>query len=170
MGFLGRQKACSGAQKTGRSVNVRVVYDVNKNGSLLSCPPKMNTNTIVVIDDDLDDLDIMADVIATVDPSAHCMTFKDPVIAVNELLSSESPTPKYIFIDHNMPTMRGDEVLRKLRQADRFNESIIILISTSMPALDSSKFFEAGAQYAVEKPNRLANYYTLLKSIFRNHR
>ena len=130
----------------------------------------MNANTIVVIDDDLDDLDIMADVIATVDPSANCVTFHDPVTAVKKLLAGDELLPKYVFIDHNMPIMRGDEVLKKLREAERFNDTVIILISTSMQALDSSKFFEAGANYAVEKPNRLANYYTLLKSIFRNHR
>ena len=130
----------------------------------------MNANTIVVIDDDLDDLDIMADVISTVDPSANCVTFNDPVAAVNKLLSGDELLPKYIFVDHNMPIMRGDEVLKKLRSVERFNDSVIILISTSMHVLDSSKFFDAGANYAVEKPNRLANYYTLLKSIFRDHR
>ena len=130
----------------------------------------INANTIVVIDDDLDDLDIMSDVVATVDPLAHCLTFKDPVEAVNQLLSIEGLPPKYIFIDQNMPIMRGDEVLKRLRADERFNESIIILISTSMPMTTSSLLYEAGANYAVEKPNRLANYYTLLKSIFRNHR
>ena len=49
----------------------------------------MNANTIVVIDDDPDDLDIIADVIATVDPSANCVTFKDPILAVNA--SSSNP-------------------------------------------------------------------------------
>lgn len=129
----------------------------------------MSVQTIVVIDDDLDDLDIMADVIGTVEPSANCVTFSDPVSAV-ERMSTSDIIPHYIFIDHNMPIMRGDEVLKKLRGIERLNDTIIIMISTSMPVLDSSKFYEAGANYAVEKPNRLANYYTLLKSIFRNHR
>lgn len=130
----------------------------------------INANTIVVIDDDLDDLDIMSDVITTVDPSAHCLTFQDPAVAVNELLSNIGSPPKYIFIDYNMPIMRGDEVLIKLRADDRLKETVIILISTSMPMLASSVLYEAGANYAIEKPNRLSNYYTLLKSIFRNHR
>lgn len=131
---------------------------------------KMNANTIVVIDDDLDDLDIMADVVSTVDPSANCVTFKDPIVALHELLSNAGLPPKYVFIDFNMPSMRGDEILHKLREGDRFKDTIIIMISTSMPMLATAKFYEAGANYAVEKPNRLANYYTLLKSIFRNHR
>jgi CheY-like chemotaxis protein len=130
----------------------------------------MNANTIVVIDDDLDDLDIMSDVITTVDPSAHCLTFKDPTVAVAELVANAGSPPKYIFIDYNMPIMRGDEVLTRLRTDERFNDTIIIMISTSMQVLASSKLYEAGANYAVEKPNRLSNYYTLLKSIFRNHR
>ena len=132
--------------------------------------PGMNENTIIVIDDDTDDLDIMADVIVTVDPTANCVTFKDPMVAVTQLLSGQGLLPRYIFIDHNMPTMRGDEVLVKIREDERFKETIIVMISTSMPVLDSSKFYEAGADYAVEKPNRLASYYTLLKSIFRNLR
>jgi CheY-like chemotaxis protein len=130
----------------------------------------MNANTIVVIDDDLDDLDVMADVIATVDPSANCVMYKDPIVAVRELLSNVELIPAYIFIDFNMPSMRGDEVLQKLREVERFKDTIIIMISTSMPILATAKFYEAGANYAVEKPNRLASYYTLLKSIFRNHR
>jgi CheY-like chemotaxis protein len=130
----------------------------------------MKPTTIIVIDDDLDDLDIMSDVISTVEPSAHCITFKDPQAAVTELVSSHDLNPQYIFIDYNMPTMRGDECLEKLRKVERLSDTIIVMISTSMPSLATSGFYEAGANYAVEKPNRLANYYTLLKSIFRNHR
>jgi CheY-like chemotaxis protein len=130
----------------------------------------MKQKTIVVIDDDLDDLDIMSDVIATVEPEANCVIFKDPQTAVDELLSNPSLFPDYIFIDYNMPVMRGDECLEKLRKCERLNESVIVMISTSMPELTTSKLYDAGANYAVEKPSRLSNYYTLFKSIFRNHR
>ena len=130
----------------------------------------MKPKTIIVIDDDLDDLDIMTDVISTVEPSVNCMTFSDANAAVNELISNSELIPAYIFIDYNMPGMRGDACLEKLRSMQRLGDTIIIMISTSMPSLITSKFYEAGANYAVEKPNRLSNYYTLLKSIFRNHR
>ena len=130
----------------------------------------MKPKTIIVIDDDLDDLDIMTDVISTVEPSVNCMTFSDANAAVNELMSNSELIPAYIFIDYNMPGMRGDACLEKLRSMRRLGDTIIIMISTSMPSLITSKFYEAGANYAVEKPNRLSNYYTLLKSIFRNHR
>lgn len=138
--------------------------------TILQPPRKMKPKTIVVIDDDLDDLDVMSDVISTVDPSANCVTYADARVAIDELLSNADLLPEFIFIDQNMPAMRGDECLIKLREVERFSESVIIMISTAMPTVVTSKFYEAGANYAVEKPNRLANYYTLLKSIFRNHR
>jgi len=130
----------------------------------------MEPKTIVVIDDDLDDLDIMADVISTIDPNVNCVTYKDAQTAIREISEKESMTPDFIFIDYNMPGMRGDECLVKLREIARLNDSVIVMISTSMPLIATAKLYEAGANYAVEKPSRLANYYTLLKSIFRNHR
>jgi len=130
----------------------------------------MKLKTIIVIDDDLDDLDIMSDVIATVEPESNCITFKDPQTAVGELLSNQHLLPDYIFIDYNMPLMSGDECLEKLRQCQRLSDAIIVMISTSMPEIATSKLYDAGANYAVEKPSRLSNYYTLFKSIFRNHR
>lgn len=130
----------------------------------------MKQQTIVVIDDDLDDLDIMNEVISTVEPEAICVTFKDAKTAVSELLANRNLVPNYIFIDYNMPKMRGDACLEILRQVDHLRDSVIVMISTSMPDLTTSKLYKAGANYAVEKPRRLADYYTLLKSIFRNHR
>jgi len=95
------------------------------------------------IDDDLDDLDIMNDVISTIEPEANIVTFKDAKTAVSELLANRNLVPGYIFIDYNMPIMRGDACLEILRQVDHLKDSVIVMISTSMPDLTTFKLYQA---------------------------
>jgi CheY-like chemotaxis protein len=72
--------------------------------------------TIVLIDDDADDIELMQQAIEEVDPQAVCIPFRHPVKAIKALVDRRfSFVPDHIFLDHNMPEMMGEDCLRVLR-------------------------------------------------------
>src|ERR1044071_7839124 len=122
--------------------------------------------TIILIDDDPDDLDIIKQSIASVDPSLVCISFIYPDEALRVLLSRELVViPDLIFIDINMPGLTGDKCLKALRNDILFKNTFIVMYSTSMPDTVSEALKQLGANYTFEKPVRLASYASLITDI-----
>jgi CheY-like chemotaxis protein len=121
--------------------------------------------TIVLIDDDSDDLDIMKEVIQQIDGNVECMSFSYPDEAIRLLTIENKILPDYIFIDINMPRLSGEECLQKLRETSRFLKTPIILYSTTMPATTSERLLTNGATFTFEKPYRLEKYRSILEQI-----
>jgi CheY-like chemotaxis protein len=121
---------------------------------------------VAIIDDDQDDLDIMQHVIKTIDPTIVCVGFIYPEDAVNELLNpKQNSLPQYLFIDINMPGLRGDKCLRLFRSKSIFEDTIIVMYSTSMPENVAQNLIESGANYTFEKPVRIKTYSEILSQI-----
>jgi CheY-like chemotaxis protein len=122
--------------------------------------------TVILIDDDQEDLDIMKEAIEVVDSTLRCMSFVYPQEALRVLLSNElAVPPDFVFIDINMPGMTGDKCLKALRNQKEFNDVVITLYSTSMPETVAEALKSAGANFVFEKPVRLKTYTEILKSI-----
>jgi CheY-like chemotaxis protein len=122
--------------------------------------------TVIIIDDDPDDLDIMKQTIAGVDSSLLCISFIYPEEALRMLLSKELVVlPDFIFIDINMPVLSGDKCLKVLRSRTEFNDIKITLYSTSMPSPVAEALKSEGANYVFEKPVRLKAYSEIIAGI-----
>ena len=122
--------------------------------------------TVIIIDDDQDDLDMMKQAIKSVDPELLCISFIYAEEALRLLLSKELVVlPDFIFIDINMPGITGDKCLKALRIRAEFNEIAITLYSTSMPEPVAEALKTAGADFVFEKPVRLKTYSEILKKI-----
>lgn len=80
---------------------------------------------IALIDDDPDDLEFMDEAIRAYSPEFTCMCFLDPLKAVEVLRSDEYPDPVCIFIDYNMPKLRGDDCLKAIRAIPKFKDTPI---------------------------------------------
>lgn len=125
--------------------------------------------TIILIDDDSDDLHIMKQAIETVDPNLFCISFIYPEEAIKVLLRKEMlMLPDFIFIDINMPVMSGDKCLKALRQDSDFNNISITLYSTAMPPAVSEALKYSGATHTFQKPVKLKGYVEILERII-NH-
>lgn len=122
--------------------------------------------TIILIDDDPDDIDIMKEAIQEFDASFHCESFTHADEAIKNLSKSNGGTPEYIFIDMNMPLVGGDKCLKEFRENPRFDGAVITMISTSMPENVSHSLKEAGADFTFQKPSRFEALNTILKSVF----
>ncbi|MFZ6012716.1 MAG: response regulator [Bacteroidota bacterium] len=121
--------------------------------------------TVVLIDDDSDDLDLMRESLTQVDSSINCVSFVFAEEAIRLLTKELILLPDYIFIDINMPKLDGMECLKQLRSIPEFRETPIIMCSTSMPSTVSEQLIKQGATYTFQKPNTVGAYLTILEGI-----
>lgn len=122
--------------------------------------------TVILIDDNPDDLDIIKQTISSVDSSLVCISFIYPDEALHVLLSQELVVvPDLIFIDINMPGITGDKCLKALRSSRLFDDVFIAMYSTSMPETVSDALKQLGANTTFEKPVRMAKYTEIIEKI-----
>jgi CheY-like chemotaxis protein len=126
--------------------------------------------TIIIIDDDPDDIYIMEEAIQTIDPSFICKSFTRASEALAILSKNDSGMPEYIFIDMNMPLIGGEKCLKSFRENPLFDTAVITMISTSMPPNVATSLQEAGADFTVQKPSRFEALNTILKNVFQHKR
>jgi DNA-binding response OmpR family regulator len=113
--------------------------------------------TVVFIDDDEDDLEMLEESVATIFPGLECLRFSSPITAV-KYLSSPEVNPLCIFVDINMPVMCGDEVLQKIKVYDHLNKSTIAILSTSITENTRNVLLAHGADYTIVKPWRFFEF------------
>ena len=70
-------------------------------------PRKFRSMTILAVDDDKDDLDLLSEAIREVSPDFDFVTAHNGVEALALLNSDFFDLPAYIFLDINMPLMDG---------------------------------------------------------------
>jgi DNA-binding response OmpR family regulator len=114
-------------------------------------------HSIVFIDDDEDDLVILEESVASTFSNIECLRFSSPVTAI-KYLSSPEVSPLCIFLDINMPIMRGDEVLRKIRAYDHLNKTMIVILSTCITEDAKRMLLADGADSAIVKPSRFGEF------------
>lgn len=61
--------------------------------------------------------------------------------------------------------MTGDILVTELRKIRALDKTVISVLSTSMPSSVTDILLKAGADFAVKKPNKIAEYETFLKEI-----
>jgi CheY-like chemotaxis protein len=121
--------------------------------------------TIVLIDDDPEDLDITKEALFNIDTELSFFSFTSSEDALSILTNELITRPDYIFIDITMPKVTGYECLQVLRKIRAFQNTSIILYSTTLPTTIAEKLKEMGASFTFQKPFRIADYKIILKPI-----
>lgn len=121
--------------------------------------------TVVIIDDDPDDLDVMKDALKEVDPTIHCISFISPEEALHLLSTEFVIVPDFVFIDINMIKLSGDQCLRELKKLPEFADTPIVMCSTSMPERIARELLQDGAAYVFQKPFGMKEYIRILERI-----
>ena len=121
--------------------------------------------TVVLIDDDEDDLDILKDVIDGIDPTIHCLCFLYPDEAIRIISNELTQKPDFVFTDINMPGMSGDRCVKELRSQRAFDQTVITVLSTSMPHHIAEQLKGLGANHTFQKPVHVDRYKSILKTI-----
>jgi CheY-like chemotaxis protein len=117
--------------------------------------------TILYVDDDADDLELVSEVLTEIDPSISCFTACDGREALT-VLDQRGVLPDLILLDINMPIMDGRECLGELKKHDRFRNIPVIIYSTTKDPREINKYYEMGAQAFLRKPDSFKQLYASL--------
>jgi Response regulator containing a CheY-like receiver domain and an HTH DNA-binding domain len=70
--------------------------------------------------------------------------------------------PRFILLDLNMPKKDGREVLKELKQNEKFKNIPVVIFSTTNNEQEMRRCYELGANSYITKPNSFEN---LLKTV-----
>ena len=129
-------------------------------------PP--TTKTILCVDDDADDREMVCEAIAHINPAYNVVHAEDGKKAHEYLLKAKTKNefPCLVILDINMPGMDGKETLAHIKKDDKLRNIPVVLFSTSDSEVDK-RFC---AKYDVElvtKPSKMQTIAVEIKRLLR---
>jgi len=113
----------------------------------------MEKNICFLIDDDEDDREIFIMALENADESYSCVEAGNGKEALALLAQDTAFSPDFIFIDLNMPYLSGKECLQQIKKDSRFNNTPIIMYTTSSYSKDVEDTQKLGAAHFLVKPS-----------------
>lgn len=113
--------------------------------------------TILYVDDDEDDRDILSHVISEVSPGMSVVLAEDGLRALdylNRQEESKAQLPGLIVLDINMPYLDGRQTLEKIRSNPGLKNIPIIIFTSSENPHDKALFNSLGAEL-ITKPDNI---------------
>jgi CheY-like chemotaxis protein len=117
--------------------------------------------TILLVDDDPDDIEIFNDAIKEIDNSITLITAHNGVAALQILTSDILEKPDHIFLDINMPLMNGIECLEKIRNEEKLDIPVTIY-TTSRHYSEYNRSVQLGADF-LQKPHDYSSLLVVLR-------
>ena len=118
--------------------------------------------TILIADDDLDDVQLTRDCFDENNLPIRVNEVNDGQLLLDHLKTlareAERELPQLILLDLNMPSKTGLETLQELKADARLCRIPVIIFSTSKAQKDIDKAYELGASCFVNKPNTLEEW------------
>jgi CheY-like chemotaxis protein len=122
------------------------------------------THTILIIDDNPDDVEIAKRILARIDREAKVETVPRGEVAL-ELLASWKDLPSLILLDLKMCGMSGFDTLRKIRSDDRMKNIPVIIVTSSSLEAEEKECYEAGADGFLHKAFDIDRFERNIKSV-----
>jgi CheY-like chemotaxis protein len=123
--------------------------------------------TLMIIDDDPDDIQIFCEAIHEIDEKARCLTACSAQEGLR-CLKNSMIKPDYIFLDINMPRMNGKQCLEQIK-SDPFLAAIpVIIYTTSKIKKDVDETMLSGASYFLTKPSKFEELVNVVKAVLQN--
>jgi CheY-like chemotaxis protein len=121
-----------------------------------------NSNlTILLVDDDADDIEIFNDALKQIDNSITLITAHNGQDALQILSSDILEKPDHIFLDINMPLMNGLDCLDKIRNQEKLAIPVTIY-TTSKNYSEYNRCMQLGADF-LQKPHDYTNLMGVLR-------
>lgn len=117
--------------------------------------------TILIIDDDIDDQEILITAIQELDAAILCCTALNGKDALDKLMSKEV-VPRLIFLDLNMPAMNGFQFLEHVSCSHELSQIPVVVFSTSSNPADVQQTKKLGAIDFFTKPTSFLKLKQLL--------
>lgn len=120
-------------------------------------------STIVIADDDEDDIFLLESSIKSLYPDTTITKVRN---GLKLLLLLNSHIPNVIFLDINMPVKDGLECLQELRLNKKLIETRVVIYSTSNNQIEIDRCFELGANAYFVKPDTQEKLEQTIQSLF----
>lgn len=91
------------------------------------------TKTVLCVDDDIDDREVVCLTIGEIDPSLQVIHAADGVEALKYLSKAkqDNSLPCLVILDINMPRMDGKQTLAEIKKDNKLRELPVVIFSTS---------------------------------------
>ncbi len=126
----------------------------------------MKQGPIIVIDDDPEDQQLLANAIASFGKKNQIMTFRDGAEAL-EFLQQTRENPFLIFCDVKMPRMSGLELREKIGNNETLRRKSIpfVFVTGSSDSEDVIEAYKMAVQGFFVKPNTISEWEARVKGI-----
>lgn len=119
------------------------------------------TPDIIIIDDDPVVTKILKSYLSCFDLVVE--TYNDPKLALQMIIQDK---PRIVFVDLNMPALRGDQVIVKLSEKYIFQTtSIFLLTGSHLSEMEHMKLMTLGFDHIFMKPISEQQIFEAVKSI-----
>jgi CheY-like chemotaxis protein len=125
--------------------------------------------TLLYVDDDPDDLDLLYSILMDIDPEIRYVTFQKGKEAMNYLELTKE-LPDMIFMDINMPVMNGKQCLSEIRKSPRLKHLPVIMYTTSSEEREIKECYKLGATDFLIKPSNIQEFYAGLSAVLNNQK
>jgi CheY-like chemotaxis protein len=116
------------------------------------------TMTILLADDDEEDLELIGDAILGIEPDAELYKHTNGKAVIDFLHSQEDhDLPCLIILDYNMPELNGFQVLLQMAAHKRYKHIPKVVLSTSNAAMHVHECIANGATDYFVKPNNMTD-------------
>ncbi|MET1248533.1 ATP-binding protein [Sporolactobacillus sp. STCC-11] len=116
--------------------------------------------TIVVVDDDLDNLKILVDMLEGI--PYHVVAAKNGKEALDEIVRSK---PDLVILDLLMPGLSGYDVCTKIREHYSLTELPVLMLTAAILNEDKQEAFRAGANDILQKPYNFSEFAARLRGL-----
>src|SRR5215813_1499274 len=113
---------------------------------------------ILLVEDNPNDAELTQRALKKANLDARLMIARDGAEAL-EILISDRPKPKVIFLDLKLPKVDGIEVLRQVRIDDRTRAIPVVVLTSSQEERDITECYKLGANSYVVKPVEFDKFY-----------
>ena len=132
--------------------------------------------TILAIDDDADDIQLLQEALAEHSADAQLIAVQNAEAFFHSLFTAQTKAadwtiatpvllPDLILLDVNMPKLTGLEVLRLIRQNPQLDGCKVAMLTTSVNPSDKQACFDAGADLYLVKPSSFAQLVELCDTL-----
>lgn len=126
----------------------------------------MQAKSILLADDDAEDIELLEEVITALEPTTTVHAVLNGKQALEYLSELEDKDlPHLILLDYNMPVMNGAEVLKLLCTEERYQGIPKIIWSTSNTQYHIKECKENGALDYLVKPGNMSELTALAKQL-----
>jgi len=124
--------------------------------------------TILYMDDDADDIQMLQDAFFAIHPHYHITQASNGEEGLNYLhnMKGREHLPCLIILDLNMPKLNGKEVFRLIKSDDKLCSVPIVIFSTSDSPADKAFFHDNNTEYII-KPVCFSHFIEVAKRLLR---